>query len=134
MGPRCWAINPHGLRKIPNIFSILLIPYTMPKILFSANDLYFDLISHKSQTWGPLANSETKIISASPPPTDSGDNQHSKKAILGEELASISTKRPLLQDMQAPTPAMINQNDMSNDDEAEPLNENDDDDNLDDVG
>ena len=34
--------------------------------------------------------------------------------------------------MQAPTPAMINQNDLD-DDEDEPLNENDDDDDLDDV-
>lgn len=35
--------------------------------------------------------------------------------------------------MQAPTPAMVNQNDVLDDDEDEPLNENDDDDDLDDV-
>nr|GEX16057.1 hypothetical protein [Tanacetum cinerariifolium] len=83
------------------------------------------LSATKARFGGLLANSETKIISASPPPTDFTSNQDSRKAILGEELASTSTKRRLLQDMQAPTPDMINQNDLLDDDEAEPLNEND---------
>ncbi|GJX60915.1 transcription factor IIA, alpha/beta subunit [Tanacetum coccineum] len=117
--------------------SLMPPPYFLQKTDFHSIQtgvfIIYSKTSYKSQIWGLLANSETKIISASPPPTDFASNQDSGKAILGEELASISTKRRLLQDMQAPTPDMINQNDLLDDDEAEPLNENDSDNDLDDV-
>ncbi|GJU05572.1 transcription factor IIA, alpha/beta subunit [Tanacetum coccineum] len=58
-------------------------------------------------------------------------NIYNYQGVVNEDYNVANTPAP--QDMQAPTPAMINQNDLLDDDEDEPLNENDDDDDLDDV-
>lgn len=58
-------------------------------------------------------------------------NIYNYQGVVNEDYNVANTPAP--QELQAATPAMVNQNDILDDDEDEPLNENDDDDDLDDV-
>lgn len=58
-------------------------------------------------------------------------NIYNYQGVVSEDYNVANTPAP--PEMQAPTPALLNQNDVLDDDEDEPLNENDDDDDLDDV-
>lgn len=58
-------------------------------------------------------------------------NIYNYQGVVNEDYNVANTPAP--QELQAATPAMVNQNDLLDDDEDEPLNENDDDDDLDDV-
>ncbi|KAI3772297.1 hypothetical protein L6452_03479 [Arctium lappa] len=58
-------------------------------------------------------------------------NIYNYQGVVNEDYNVANTPAP--PELQAPTPAMISQNDVIDDDEEEPLNENDDDDDLDDV-
>ncbi|KAI3788080.1 hypothetical protein L2E82_00724 [Cichorium intybus] len=58
-------------------------------------------------------------------------NIYNYQGVVNEDYNVANTPAP--QELQAATPAMINPNDLLDDDEDEPLNENDDDDDLDDV-
>ncbi|KVI11943.1 Transcription factor IIA, alpha/beta subunit [Cynara cardunculus var. scolymus] len=58
-------------------------------------------------------------------------NIYNYQGVVNEDYNVANTPAP--PELQAPTPAMVNQNDVIDDDEEEPLNENDDDDDLDDV-
>ncbi|CAH1418221.1 unnamed protein product [Lactuca virosa] len=58
-------------------------------------------------------------------------NIYNYQGVVSEDYNVANTPAP--QELQAATPAMVNQNDILDDDEDEPLNENDDDDDLDDV-
>ncbi|KAK1428701.1 hypothetical protein QVD17_17540 [Tagetes erecta] len=58
-------------------------------------------------------------------------NIYNYQGVVNEDYNVANTPAP--PELQAPTPAMMNQNDVLDDDEEEPLNENDDDDDLDDV-
>nr|XP_043610566.1 transcription initiation factor IIA large subunit [Erigeron canadensis] len=58
-------------------------------------------------------------------------NIYNYQGVVSEDYNVANTPAP--PELQAPTPAMVNQNDLLDDDEDEPLNENDDDDDLDDV-
>ncbi|KAI3682457.1 hypothetical protein L1987_82448 [Smallanthus sonchifolius] len=58
-------------------------------------------------------------------------NIYNYQGVVNEDYNVANTPAP--PELQAPTPALINQNDVLDDDEDEPLNENDDDDDLDDV-
>ncbi|KAL8260401.1 hypothetical protein R6Q59_028354 [Mikania micrantha] len=58
-------------------------------------------------------------------------NIYNYQGVVNEDYNVANT--PALPELQAQTPALINQSDVLDDDEEEPLNENDDDDDLDDV-
>ncbi|KAJ9548304.1 hypothetical protein OSB04_020847 [Centaurea solstitialis] len=58
-------------------------------------------------------------------------NIYNYQGVVNEDYNVANTPAP--PELQAPTPAMVSQNDVIDDDEDEPLNENDDDDDLDDV-
>ncbi|KAI3802097.1 hypothetical protein L1987_30222 [Smallanthus sonchifolius] len=58
-------------------------------------------------------------------------NIYNYQGVVSEDYNVANTPAP--PELQAQTPALINQNDVLDDDEDEPLNENDDDDDLDDV-
>ncbi|XP_024974621.1 transcription initiation factor IIA large subunit-like [Cynara cardunculus var. scolymus] len=58
-------------------------------------------------------------------------NIYNYQGVVSEDYNVVNTPAP--PELQAPTPALVTQNDVLDDDEDEPLNENDDDDDLDDV-